>query len=823
MAQTTYKVVGGDTLSEIAERFDTTVDKLVELNNIKDPDFIVVGQVLKLSGTKDENINVETRPTINAFGLLTNTDRTVYASWSWNRSNTDHYQVRWQYKVAGIATWFQPNENETTKLQQSTYNAPDNATHVRFKVKAVSKTKNGSTTTYEWVGGWTTYQVWNFALNPPTTPPVPSVSIDKYTITAELNNIDLNAEEIIFQVHRDNYGTWKNITAKIKFKQASCSVNISAGTTCRVRCRSKRGTFYSGWSEYSDSVSTLPVSPSSIKKCEATSSTSIYLEWPAVSTATSYSVEYTTKQRYFDGSSETTTVSNIEQTHYEFTGLASGEEYFFRVRAKNADGAESEWSGIKSVVIGKKPIAPTTWSSSTTVITGEDLVLYWVHNAEDGSKQTFAEIELTVDGVTSPAITIRGTVTEGEGDEAVEKTNFYAINTSEYPEGTQIQWRVRTAGVTKDYGEWSVLRTIDIYAPPTLDVTVSYENSDTSGVVTSFPFTIFAVAGPNTQAPIGYHVSIIADMAYETVDEIGNAKSVIQGEAVYSRHFDITTPLDLTISAGDVDLENNIPYTLSIVVSMNSGLTAIDERPFEVAWVDNMHEPNAEIGIDEDTLAAYIRPYCVDAEDNLVEDILLSVYRREYDGSFTEIATGIDNLRVTTVTDPHPALDYARYRIVAITKSTGAVSYADIPGFEVGCKSVVIQWDEAWSSFDVDDAALIDDPVWSGSMLKLPYNIDVSDSHNVDVALIEYIGRKRPVSYYGTQLGESASWKMDIPKDDKETLYALRRLAVYMGDVYVREPSGSGYWAHISVSFSQKHLGLTIPVTIDVTRVEGGI
>ena len=44
-----------------------------------------------------------------------------------------------------------------------------------------------------------------------------------------------------------------------------------------------------------------------------------------------------------------------------------------------------------------------------------------------------------------------------------------------------------------------------------------------------------------------------------------------------------------------------------------------------------------------------------------------------------------------------------------------------------------------------------------------------------------------------------------------------------MGDVYVREPSGNGYWANIKVSFNQKHLNVTIPVTLNVTRVEGGV
>ena len=99
----------------------------------------------------------------------------------------------------------------------------------------------------------------------------------------------------------------------------------------------------------------------------------------------------------------------------------------------------------------------------------------------------------------------------------------------------------------------------------------------------------------------------------------------------------------------------------------------------------------------------------------------------------------------------------------------------------------------------------------------------MSDSNTSDVSLIEYIGREHPVSYYGTQIGSSATWSVEIDKNDKETLHALRRLARWMGDVYVREPSGSGYWANISVSFNQKHCEVTIPVSISITRVDGGV
>lgn len=46
---TMYKVEKGDTLSGIARRFSTTVQKLVDINKISNPNLIRVGQVLKIS------------------------------------------------------------------------------------------------------------------------------------------------------------------------------------------------------------------------------------------------------------------------------------------------------------------------------------------------------------------------------------------------------------------------------------------------------------------------------------------------------------------------------------------------------------------------------------------------------------------------------------------------------------------------------------------------------------------------------------------------------------------------------------------------------
>lgn len=826
MAVTTYTVQKGDTLSEIAQRFpndiagstiQARVQTLVKINKIKDPDFIVIGQILKFvaGGGSESTTTTTSRAVVDVFGLQSNTDRTMYATWTWTKSNTEKYQTIWYYDT-GDNVWFIGSDSETEDTQ-STYNAPSNALRVKFKVKPISKSRDvNSVGTSHWTADWSTEKIYSFSDNPPTAPDAPSVEIDKYKLTASLDNLDLNATGIQFQVVKNDSTIFKTGKATIVTSHAAFSCTVDAGGRYKVRCRSYRGDVYSDWSPYSSNADTIPSAPSQINACRATSETSVYLEWTAVNTAETYDIEYTTKLAYFDGSDQTTTISSVEGTHYEKTGLESGQEYFFRVRATNDKGS-SAWSSVKSIVIGKAPIAPTTWSSTTKAITGEPLNLYWIHNTEDGSSQTYAELEIYVNGVMETH-TVKNSTDENEKD----KTSLYAIDTNPYIEGTVIQWRVRTAGITKKYGDWSIQRTVDVYAPATLELNVTDANGNPIETLTSFPFYVRGLAGPNTQLPIGYHLSVISNQVYETVDRVGNFKMVNKGEEVYSQYFDTSDPLLVLMSASNLDLENNVRYTIVCTVSMNSGLTTYSEVEFGVAWTDEVYEPNLEIGINTDSLTASIRPYCRDALGNLVDDVVLSVYRREYDGGFTEIASDLDNALGIYVTDPHPALDYARYRVIATSKTTGAVSFYDAPGYPVGGNAVIIQWEEAWSYFDVSEESALEQPVWSGSMLKLPYNIDVSDDSSPDVALVEYIGRKHPISYYGTQKGFTSSWSVEIAKDDEETLYALRRLQNWMGDVYVREPSGSGYWANIKVSFSQTHRKLTIPVKLDVKRVEGG-
>lgn len=744
-------------------------------------------------------------------------------------STLDHYTVEWQYD-SWDSVWFNGSTEDVDAEAVetvSTYSPPENALGIRAIITPVAKTYKVNDQDVPYWNGEPRYAYYGFTEGNPEKPSVPSVEIDGVTLTASVENIsDPQTDQIQFAIFNDT-ATVGSATVQVLARRATYTTTVAPGERYRVHCRSINvlgaGAKYSDWTDLSEAVLAIPSAPEEITTIRGASSTSVYLEWTAVTSAETYQIEYATDINYFDSSNATTTVSDIEETHYTITGLETGDEYFFRVCAVNSQG-ESEYTDIKSVSIGKPPIAPTTWSSSTTVITGSPLTLYWVHNAEDGSKETYAEVEITI-GDDTQTHTVRD---EETPDDEEEKTKFYAVDTSSYVEGTQIKWRVRTAGVTNEYGDWSIMRTVDIYAPPTLALSVTNQNGDTVTNVISFPIFVKGVTGPKTQMPLSYHVTVIAKTGYETVDSVGQTKYVKADEAVFEQHIDTSDPLLIELSAGNIDLQNGISYTISVIASMNSGLTVETTSDITVDWEDVTYEVDVSIGVDKDTLAAYITPYVTDPDNDnaLVSGVHMSVYRREFDGTFTEIATGVDPTRNTVVTDPHPALDYARYRIVAIDDATGAVSFYDPPAYPVGEESIVIQWDEEWNNFDYvrgSDLSPVEQVFWSGSMLKFPYNIDTTDNNVVDMTTVNYAGRTYPVSYYGTAIDSTATWNAEIPATDTETVYQLRRLQIWKGDVYVREPSGVGYWANVVVSFSKTHQELTIPITFDITRVEGGI
>lgn len=644
--------------------------------------------------------------------------------------------------------------------------------------------------------------------------------------------------------------------------------NLKSGLTYHFRVKAVRGEEESDWSE--------------VKTCTIGTSPTAPTIWSSTSTVTrGESVALYWMHNSTDGSSQVTAelkltfegVENVTSVAYDVSvGLGKlddtvieGNTVTYIVAAATSDVDKDK---THSLIIDTKNYgdgAKITWNVCTTGTTGM---------ASEVSANRVVEI------FNKPGIYM--TVTDNTTTKDVSDTYYLVdyqeasdvytktLDTIEDPKGTPV-----SGAFVVGTGEQVRVATID-------GVETYYCVVEADQSLTAFPFNVNVEVEADSaiHTPIEYHLAIFANERYETVDNFGNPKVVSVGEALYSQHFSASgyDPLEVAITAGDTTLMNGQTYTLKCTVAMSSGLATEAFKEITVSWSKKPYNLNTKIGINTTDWSVSLCPYCsisntlyhavsqiggsyivsdttypficgtevngaitttgeqvyqgttaegtttyyaIKTEVTPITDVLLSVYRREYDGSFTEIIRDLDASKNSFVTDPHPSLDYARYRIVATDKETSEVTYSDIPNYPIGEKAIIIQWDEPYSSFEVSEDALgLEDR--SFSLLRLPYNIDVTNTRDPDVSLVKYIGRKHPVSYYGTQVGEAGSWSTMIPKEDTETIYALQRLQAWTGDVYVREPYGTGYWAHIKVAFSKDHLETTIPVSLDVTRVEGG-
>ena len=793
-----------------------------------------------------------TKVRIDWFKLQAGSDRTMEAIWSY--TGATHFWYRWeQWDNAGHLWLKEQNQNYSIINQNPaatfTFDSTEGWNVGKFSIIPVDENGNVLPNTV-----WS-YLEYDFRNNPPLLPPDPNFDIDennKLTVTMDNINPNINGKEIEIAIYQDDTTKFKSAIVPINFTTLTLSYtcDVDPGHTYRLRCRAIRGNIYGGWTNFTSSEKSVPTAPEEITTLESkviveqgNRTYGVYIEWSPVETAESYTIEYTTNPIYFDTGSNVSSATVDKQTgeHALLTDITLGHEYFFRVCATNSKG-KSKWTEIRSTNVGTRPSAPTTWTTTTSVIIGNNINLYWTHNSTDGSVETTARLHMEAIDTTDPTSVpmtiekvIRHQVVENE---SANRTSSYTINSTDpewtfLQQGFKIKWKVQTAGVTSEYSEYSTEREINFYAQPEVSIDLKNNNGESIDEVSSFPFYLSVLATPPAQTPISFYIEVVANEGYTALDDVGNQKVINPGDIVYSRTYDPSSSnswrFALEFTPGNIDLQSGVSYTIRCTVAMNSGLNGTSEKSFNVFFDEKYYDVRANINLNTETYEATINPLCYEFNntgsgitEELVTDCLMSVYRINYDGSFTEIAKDINNQEDLYITDPHPTLDYARYRVVAKETTTGAMSYSDIEPVKFGEYAIIIQWAEKWVNFDEGDESAVEKP-WSGSLLRLPYNITISDSNSKDTTLVEYVGRSHPVSYYGTQLGVTSNWTTAIPKYDKETLYAVRRLSKWTGDVYVREPSGTGYWANVNVNYNINYDSLIIPITISVTRVEGGI
>ena len=390
-------------------------------------------------------------------------------------------------------------------------------------------------------------------------------------------------------------------------------------------------------------------------------------------------------------------------------------------------------------------------------------------------------------------------------------------------DGSSVSWRVRTQGATQQWasgGGWSNTGVIIVWAKPTSTITAPL-------TVSAYPLELSLTVGATAAAnvPTRMWMSVVCASGHRAIMPDGTERWVPAGETVWSAEAvpgDAgCTILGWTVSLGAeaIRLDGGEEYDVRGGCMTAQGMVSEAEAaPFscDVAATD-ISGCDCEAALDPSTLAATITPSCVDGPGgSLVPDVALSVWRVTPDG-VEEIASGIPNDGVSSCVDRHPSFGTCTYRIVATDLVNGGQGCTDVT-FEWKGPGIVLQWNESWAEPENDSNGVS----FAGDRLVLPYNVDIAEQWDKESSLNMWAGNRHPVSRYGTQVGHTATWSCVINKYAKDgMLNEIRALGAHMGDVHVREPYGSSYMAHVTVSVTETHADAAIPVTLSVTRVEG--
>ena len=645
--------------------------------------------------------------------------------------------------------------------------------------------------------------------------------------------------------------------------------NVEAGHKyrfCAVAHNGNKGASpWSGLSNFTDWVEAPPVAPSKLS-AQSTAELSVNLKWTDGGyTGDHYDVVYS----YIKEEVELYPSTSSRVQHYEFDALPvgggqscsiniddGGKTWYFRVRRRSSNGW-SAWSPMISAVIGKTPSAPVTYSTQPYISDGTAL-LRWSYVNVDGSEQSAAQIQVRV-GTSAPA------VINVTGD-----AQSYEMSLTGIANGTGVAWRVRCKGVIDTWGELSSTKTFTVVSEPTLVV----GDGSANGTISTYPVTITATSDAQSR-PVSFYAQLACTADTETTMPDGTTTIYREGTVVWSEQLEPTgTGATFEILPVDVMLEDGTSYMLSVTVANAYGLRKTVNRTLTTSFADSVVAVFGSAEFDEESLTATLAPACYDLE--LVEtyeetddespqqgktyytrsgdvyteftgstfasgttyyememdyeedeegypalgelsDCTLSVWRADAYNNWDLIAKDIENTGAVAVVDPYPTLGTCNYRICAVDNTTGVLEYDD-DEVESHVNRIVIDMDSEWKPADDEFETT---RRFTSDRVELPYNIKVSEESDPDAVELELWGDDAPTLRNGTHLRIGGSWSCDMVKSESdETLAGLRRLMAHPGSVYVREPSGIGYWARCKVSISRSYDSQAVSVSLSVTRVK---
>ena len=762
------------------------------------------------------------------------------ATWAWSKSHLDHFNARWDYKVAttGGNKWIIGESRSTGKTKQSTFNVPDGALAVRCNVKPVStertikyqiKKKEKYTSgdkkgQYYW--DWTQGEVKGLWFKgesiskeanasgsvTPDAPGTPILSAGTGTgVNVGVSSDSGSTLKVELKLYTN--GAWNSHSGGKAIKTInSGEVTVANafyaanGNAYRVDAR-QQNTTTGAWSDYSafsDIWEAPPLAPTGLS-ISAISATAFSARWTKEGyTGNNYELRWGQDR-------DSLLIDELPEGAYSVTirdattysaSIASGTWYFaVRGTTTNTNGA---WSAIVSYTSGLTPAKPTIATLPAYVALGSEFDMQWTYNNADGSVQSAYEVQASIDG--------GAWATVASGNTSASSIAYTAAS------GATVAFRVRTKGAVAAWSEWGTSETVGIDPPLTVTLTIG----DTSTLPLSIEFSADAEVRL-------WHLLVTCAETHSTVGEDGNDETVPAGSLAFEAilqvgddGFDprsVQTSLDLS----NAELVTGCTYNAVLSAISSHGLTDDDSKQFTASWDGNAPEPSATIPPVGDDLEAHIFPACytdvetgeIDEDGNpiyeLAAGVTLDVYRLDADGTPLLVAENLPNDGAVEVVDPHPNFGECWYRIAA-TAQDGSRGFVD-EGVYVDCEFVVLQFDDGLRSYTDEFDAL--------GYIELPYNIEIGEGYKPDAELAEFIGNDDPTLYVGTQLGRTVSTSgVVLTSDDDDVIRRFRWLAGSRVQAYYRDPSGLGFWAWVvpSLKWNRRE---PIEVSLSISRVTG--
>lgn len=408
-----------------------------------------------------------------------------------------------------------------------------------------------------------------------------------------------------------------------------------------------------GASETAESaeVWSRPTAPASVA-CERVSDTSVAVAWSHDgSQATGFEVQ----RRPAKAGGSWSTVSedgDLSGSSRRFLDAeALGEAARYRVRTKSK-GGQSPWAEGGEVAYTCAPEAPATGGVAAGQVVRSDRPrpIEWEPNHPDASAQTAAQVD--VDGQVS---TVAG-----------EARSFELAGLADGDHTA----RVRTHGLSSEWGAWSAPVAFTVASPPA--VTVTRPAAD-GALVSSLPLEVAWEA-------FSLHGVVSASVAVMRAD--GTSAGVVE----------VPGGTALTVDGGMFDLSNDRRYTVVVTATDGLGLTGSGSVAIQVSFVPPAL-PSVRVQPDEESLCCYL--WCDESDESVRTSAKAGafqagcglvcadgslkwqfqahpatdhyeVWREDASGELERVAAGVRALDM--VVDPTPPLNAPyRYRVDAVS------------------------------------------------------------------------------------------------------------------------------------------------------------